>query len=280
MSANTVAIKLKINFPVVLFTVLAIHVLFLLASDLNPLTYKVVTNDSPTVLKIRQVKTAKIDHPNLKLLSSAINKKDPSIAAPSPLKSLRDLVIPAPTGKAAKTQRPGTRPEIVRKTRTLESISLNGSDFKKSYSSPAISTKSLSGGGSKLNDAVVSIEVPEGIEPDELNKYELMFYGFQKRTAMAYANSILTNLDKFSRRYPNFKLNDNQPKIVMTARITYDDKGNVKQIKMIRWTHLDEVQNFFEDVVKNMDQLHNPPKALWEAQGEFSMFFTLEIVNG
>src|SRR5690606_40383184 len=99
------------------------------------------------------------------------------------------------------------------------------------------------------------------------------------RTAMAYAISILSNLDKFNRRYPNYKLKD-QPQIMMTARMTFDEKGNVKQIKMVRWTHVNEIQNFFEDVVKDMDQLHNPPRALWERDGEFSMFFTLEILNG
>jgi hypothetical protein len=49
---------------------------------------------------------------------------------------------------------------------------------------------------------------------------------------------------------------------------------------MIRWTHVSELQNLFEDIVKDIDQLHNPPKALWEKSGEFSMFYTLEIING
>jgi hypothetical protein len=66
----------------------------------------------------------------------------------------------------------------------------------------------------------------------------------------------------------------------MTARMTYDSQGNVQEIKMIRWTHVSELQNLFEDIVKDIDQLHNPPKALWEKSGEFSMFYTLEIING
>lgn len=280
MSENSVSLRIKINFPVVFTTVLVIHALLLMLKGLPEFNIAFFKNDPPTVLKIRQVKSEKVDHPFLKTNSSALNKTPPGMMQ-SP--SLRDLGIPNPSSKTSsqtvRSKRPGTIPEITKKPRTLDAISLKGNDFKSSYPSTAITSKSLSSGGNRVNDAVVSIEVPDGIEPDELNKYELMFYSFQKRTAMAYANSILSNLDKFNRRYPNYKLKD-QPQIVMTARMTFDEKGNVRQIKMVRWTHVDEIQNFFEDVVKDMDQLHNPPKALWEKDGEFSMFFTLEILNG
>jgi hypothetical protein len=106
-----------------------------------------------------------------------------------------------------------------------------------------------------------------------------MYYGFQKRVAMNYINSILKNLDGFQKTHPNYKI-PKSGRITMTARLTYDKDGNVQQIKMVRWTHVEELQSMFEDIVKNIDQLHNPPKTLWEKQGEFSMFYTLEILNG
>ncbi len=152
-------------------------------------------------------------------------------------------------------------------------------DFSRSFPSGGLAISDMITGAQKISDAVVSIEVPEGIEPDELNQYELMFYGFQKRTAINYVNSILRNLDKFQKKYPNYRI-PTTGRITMTARITYDPEGNVQQIKMIRWTHVSELQNLFEDIVKNIDQLHNPPKTLWEKSGEFSMFYTLEILNG
>ncbi len=68
-------------------------------------------------------------------------------------------------------------------------------------------------------------------------------------------------------------------KQVMTGRLTYDEKGNIKQIKMIRWSNEERLQGFFENVLKEMDVLHNPPQALWEKQGEFSIFFSF-VVNG
>jgi hypothetical protein len=164
----------------------------------------------------------------------------------------------------------------------MNTLSLKSKDFKeysKSFPSGGLAISDMMSSAQKISDAVVSIEVPDGVNPDELNEYELMFYGFQKRTALNYINSILRNLDKFQRKYPNYRIPTNG-RITMTARVTYDKEGNVMQIKMIRWTHVNELQTLFEDVVKGIDQLHNPPKKLWEKDNEFAMFYTLEIING
>ena len=245
--------------------------------------------DEPTTLKIRRVKTQKVEHAHLKPMESVIDagatKKKISTAEPKTPVSLKDLSLDRPVEMAPKkiTQRPGTRPEVaVSPARAMKAISLKSKELNevsRAIPSGGLAISDMLEGTQKISDAVVSIEVPEGIEPDELNKYELMFYGFQKRTAINYINSILSNLTKFQKTYPNYQLPSNT-KILMTARVTYDPQGNVTQIKMIRWTHVNELQNLFENVVKDIDQLHNPPKQLWEKQGEFSMFYTLEILNG
>lgn len=214
----------------------------------------------------------------------------PSQAHKKPL-SLQDLsATKAPVMAKAqpKMQRPGTRPEMTAETKkAISAISLKGSqiqDFAQSSNvSRASSAASMSGDprtrSLSNSDILVNLEVPEGVNPDELNKYELMFYGFQRRTAINYVNSFYKNLDKFQRENPhlNFPLTDT--KQIMTGRLTYDEKGNIKQIKMIRWSNVDRLQDFFVDVVKDMDTLHNPPQALWEKTGEFSIFFSF-VVNG
>ena len=283
MSGSAVHIKLKINFPVILFTVLVAHLLLMLAQGLPGFTLaSFLPKEEPTTLKIRRVKSAKVDHSMIKATDSVLDAGGGKTKAPV---SLSDLSIGGGKveGKKSSPARPGTRPEVVAKSaKAMNTISLKSKEFKdysKSFSSGGLAISDMISNTQKISDAVVSIEVPDGIEPDELNEYELMFYGFQRRTAINYINSILKNLDKFQKKYPNYKI-PRTGSITMTARITYDSQGNVQQIKMIRWTHVDELQNLFEDVVKNMDQLHNPPKALWEKQGEFSMFYTLEILNG
>jgi len=285
MSANEVHLKLRINFPVIFIAVLSLHLLTLAFNTLPELK-KIAEYEPPTPLKIRQIKNTQKNKGIIKTdlympeKTSAVSDNKPA-GSKSPL-SFKDLSITKAKDSVEPQKkivaRPGTRPET---PKAINAISLKGQEFKEMAQgtpSGSIAVNRSNFGGAGINDAVVSMEVPEGVEIDELNKYELMFYSFQRRTALNYANSIMKNLNKFSRENPHYKFDQNS-NIVMTARLTYDEFGNVTQIKMIRWTHIDKVQNFFEDVVKGIDQLHNPPKALWEKSGEFSMFFTLEI-NG
>ncbi len=249
--------------------------------------------EDPVTLKIRRVKTAKVEHSQIKPMDAVFDAGAPKPKMPRARDqiSLRDLAIGGGKNETSqpmvqpKIPRPGTRPEVVASpspVRAMNQMSLRSKEFKdfsRSFPSGGLAISDMITGAQKISDAVVSIEVPDGIKPDELNEYELKFYGFQKRTAVNYINSILRNLDKFQKKYPNYRI-PTTGRITMTARITYDPEGNVQQIKMIRWTHISELQNLFEDIVKNIDQLHNPPKSLWEKSGEFSMFYTLEILNG
>lgn len=292
MSESTLELKLKINFPVIFCTVLLLHLLLMLSNNLPgfSLSKFLPEENTPTTLKIRRVKTAKVENAQIKT-SDVILNDSKSVKGPKTPVSLKDLAQAVQTAAQPMppqpVQRPGTRPEVLPKkgigpVQEMNKISLKSQQFKeysKSFPSGGLAISDMISNAQKISDAVVSIEVPDGVEPDELNEYELMFYGFQKRTALNYINSILSNLDKFQKKHPSYKI-PTSGRITMTARVTYDNEGNVMQIKMIRWTHINEIQGLFEDIVKDIDQLHNPPKALWEKENQFSMFYTLEIVNG
>lgn len=306
MSENALSTRRVFMFPAIFTAVMVLHVLFIsiktfpdfgvldfsqLISENKPAPIKL---DSIDLQKIRQVKTRGVQLSNLKtdmaILDAGTGAKQ-TVRAPSKPQgkvSLSDLGegIQSPTpqvAQAPKVPRPGSRPEAFpTKSKAMNTISLKSQEFRnisKAFPSGGLRISDMMAGTQKISDAVVSIEVPEGVDPDELNEYELMFYGFQKRTSMNYINSILKNLDKFVKTHPNYKV-QTTGRLTMTARVSYDKEGNVKQIKMIRWTHEQPVQDLFEDIVKNIDQLHNPPKTLWEKNDEFAMFFTLEIVNG
>lgn len=286
MSGETIHIKLKINFPMILIMVGLIHALLMLAQGIPLFNLSsFLPKEKPTTLKIRRVKTAKVEHPHIKSMESVFNDgakpSGKNVKTPVSLSDLSLEQVNQPNPK--KIQRPGSRPEVaVKPIKAMKGMSLKSQEFKnfsQSFPSGGLAISDMISGAQKINDAVVSIEVPDGVEPDELNKYELMFYGFQKRTAINYVNSILKNLNKFQKKHPHYKL-PSSARILMTARVTYDTEGNVMQIKMVRWTHVNEIQDLFENVVKDIDQLHNPPKALWEKQGQFSLYYTLEILNG
>ncbi len=282
MSREGIDIKLKINFPVILFTVALLHALLLPLNNLPGFTLAdFLPKEKPTVLTIRKVRTERVEHSQIKATEGVFGAqaKPNTPAKKGKLLDLADLGM----GGSPVPQRPGTRPEVrARKVTEMNKISLKSKDFKdfgKSFPSGGLAISDIMAGAQKINDAIVSIEVPEGVDPDELNEYELMFYGFQKRVAQNYTNSILKQVDQFQKKHPRYRI-PNLNRITMTARITYDKEGNVMQIKMIRWTHVNELQRLFEEIVKGIDQLHNPPKTLWEKNGEFSMFYTLEILNG
>lgn len=286
MSGQTVDLKFRINFPVIMFAVALLHLLSLSISGIPVFNISdLLPKDEPTILKIRKVKSRKVEHAVLKTNEAHLDATAPTktISRPRPKSQQLDLKDLAIGQQKPQIMRPGTRPEIaVKKTKDMNRISLKSNqfkDFSRSFPTGGLAISDFMAGAQKINDAVVSIEVPDGVEPDELNEYELKFYGFQKRTAINFMNSILKEVDKFQKKYPNYKI-PSINRITMTARITYDSEGNVMQIKMVRWTHVNELQNLFEDIVKNIDQLHNPPRSLWEKSGEFSMFYTLEIVNG
>jgi hypothetical protein len=65
----------------------------------------------------------------------------------------------------------------------------------------------------------------------------------------------------------------------MTGRVTFDSEGNIKQIQMVRWTQADKLQAMFEDILKSMQTLPNPPKMLRNKDGEFVVFYTFLIDN-
>jgi hypothetical protein len=287
MSANTVRISLKINFPVILIAVLLLHALFLMWQGLEPFK-EFASGPDRLPLKIQDIRT--VGSKESKNQNSTYVSKTPKISpeiskekyAPEKSLSLSDLSESRPPSPQNNKQtRPGTRPEVVAKSaKAIDAVSLKGSDVPKFLGSSAAT---LSGdpraAGLDTSDVMVNLEVPEGVSPDELNEYELMFYGFQRRTAINYINSFYKNLNEFQRKNPHLQFPLTKEKQVMTGRLTYDEKGNIKQIKMVRWTNVEKLQDFFLDVLKDMDTLHNPPQALWEKNGEFSVFFSL-VVNG
>lgn len=312
MSGNALHIKLKITFPVILIAVAFLHALLLAFKGLPYLTKLLseAEKSAPRTLKIRDIRTVGSRESRIKD-STYLSKNESTVKSIAPQKvsktlqsSNNSVSVPqkrplsfsdlsfnkntTSTGAPQKLQRPGTRPEVTENKKSISAISLKGKEIKEfmrqsSSASIASNAADLSGDPRtrSLNnsDILVNLEVPEGVNPDELNKYELMFYGFQRRTAINYVNAFYKNLDKFQRENPHLNFPMTDTKQVMTGRLTYDEKGNVKQIKMIRWTNVDRLQNFFEDVLKDMDTLHNPPKPLWSQTGEFSIFFSL-VING
>ena len=303
MSAQTIDLKLKINFPVIIFTVVFVHAIFMFVKmvGFQELTKQVQERLPLKVQSIQHFRTVGIKNSKIKN-STLLTKSKPNtqnllkdLYAPSKMKNASNIAQKAARPKSLSlsdlnntkqaitpvVQRPGTRPLLAQeKSRALTAIKLRGQDEMKNFAQGSNAAQ-LSGDPRMKSlsntNVMVNLEVPEGVDESELNKYEMMFYGFQRRTAILYINSLIKNLNSHQRMHPHSNFPFTGDKHVMTGRLTYDRYGNVMQIKMIRWTTNDRVQDFFVDVLKDMDTLHNPPQALWEKNDEFSIFFSLEI---
>jgi len=127
-------------------------------------------------------------------------------------------------------------------------------------------------------ESMVNIEVPKGVLESELNEHELVYYGFQKRTALNYVNSFYKKLNEFQLQNPHLNFPMTHDKKKMTGRVTYDAKGNIVRIKMTKWTNIKHLQDFFEGVLREMHNLPNPPDSIVK-DGEFTVFFSLNV-NG
>lgn len=294
--SRSIQLQLKVNFLTVLGLVVLLHGLLIYQELSSMKLFFTSETSEKTPLRIRSIETNTLRKIGTKSGDKKIDsfasfrkfapvKKDErqeKDAKPKPESlSLSDLSLAQPQNSPP-PQRPGTLPKIAQeKPKAISAISLKGKEIQEFMKSSPSSSVSGDPRASKLSesDILVNLEVPEGVEADELNKYELMFYGFQRRTAINYINAFYKNLDKFQRENPHLTFPMTDSKQIMTGRLTYDEKGNIKQIKMIRWSNEDRLQDFFEDVLKEMDTLQNPPHALWKKTGEFSIFFSF-VING
>ena len=111
-------------------------------------------------------------------------------------------------------------------------------------------------------DVLIDMEIPKGVKEDELNKHELVFYGFQRRTVKAYINSFRKELNTFERTNPHLRFPLTKRKQKISSRITYDSNGDILKIETVKWTDVKKLQAFFMDVLQNMTSIPNPPKQI------------------
>ena len=181
MSVSNIRLNLRITFPGIMVAVFFLHASLLTFKGLPSLDLIFFKKEERTVLNIRRVKTPRILNP---ITSNNLPVRDIRSSAPAPAKgemSLKDLAVMK--GDVDKIARPGSRPETLVK-KAITQISMQDKSFKdyaKSYPSGMADLSDIKTGAFKVSDAAIGIENPDGVEPDELNQNELVYYGFQKR---------------------------------------------------------------------------------------------------
>jgi outer membrane biosynthesis protein TonB len=64
---------------------------------------------------------------------------------------------------------------------------------------------------------------------------------------------------------------------LLTGKIDFDKEGNILRIKILRSSPSDEVHQLFEETLKEIRSLPNPPKALVENREQFTIYYQLNI---
>lgn len=176
---------------------------------------------------------------------------------------------------SAKSKRP------LKPRKALDNLKISNNHIKSYLKSSSPGQQSPSQLLSALDETNVlfDLQVPKGIKEDELNKHEMVFYSFRKRTALAYVNSFYKELNSFEMKNPHLRFPLTSKRQLISGKITYDKNGDILKIETKRWTDITKLQDFFMDVLKNMSSLPNPPKAIINEKDQFVINFSL-TVNG
>tara|TARA_R110002072_G_scaffold64203_1_gene159051 strand:- start:23330 stop:24268 length:939 start_codon:yes stop_codon:yes gene_type:complete len=123
----------------------------------------------------------------------------------------------------------------------------------------------------------VHFEPPEGVSEDELNTAEKMFYGFQKRTFIAYLNSFVSTYQETLLKNPRLKSELKTANHLLTGKIIFDELGNIIKIQILRSSPSDEIHALFEETLKEIRKLPNPPQDLLKNRKTFTIYYQLNI---
>lgn len=120
-------------------------------------------------------------------------------------------------------------------------------------------------------------EPPEGVSEDELNSVEKIFYSFQKRTFTTYVQSFLSTYQQKIINKPQIRAALKTERHLLTGKIDFDKEGNIMRIKILRSSPSDEIHELFEETLKGIRSLPNPPKDLVEKREQFTIYYQLHI---
>ena len=127
-------------------------------------------------------------------------------------------------------------------------------------------------------DFHIKFEPPKGVSEDELNSVEKIFYSFYQRSYKNYLSSFIQSYNTLMQDRPYLKEKISSKSHGLSGKVIFDREGNIVSIKIIQWSDDDNIQALFEQTLKNMNPLYNPPKELIQENGEFALYYRL-LVN-
>ena len=124
-------------------------------------------------------------------------------------------------------------------------------------------------------DFYINFVPPEGVKEDELNSAEKIFWSFRKRVTESFATSLLKTYRRFLLERPQITKSLTSARGHSTVgRAIFDEKGNTIKIRIIRPSSDDYIQALFEETLKSIGKIPNPPRGLLEDR-ELTLYYQL-----
>ncbi len=127
------------------------------------------------------------------------------------------------------------------------------------------------------SDFHLRFEPPEGVAESELNSAEKMFYSFQRRSFVNYVHSFFKSYRALILERPMLRRPLYEDTHILSGQVVFDARGNILSIKILQSSSNDDVHHLFEKTLTQMGELPNPPKTLVGENGQFTIYYQMNI---
>lgn len=127
------------------------------------------------------------------------------------------------------------------------------------------------------SDFLMKPELPKGIPQDELNSIEKIYFSFQKRMYLQYVNSFISTYNQVIKERPLVKSSLRTSRHNLTARVVFDVEGNIISIKIIKSSPDDDIHELFEQTLRNIIKVPNPPDDFINSENQFVIYYVLNV---
>lgn len=127
----------------------------------------------------------------------------------------------------------------------------------------------------------IQFEIPEGVDIDELNQSEMLLYAFRQRIEELYLSSLFRAYQDYVLKNPHIlaKLQAVAGDSVLTGKISYDSDGEKIRLAFPSVSSSQDLNGFFEEVLRGVEKIPNPPGILFKKNESFSLAYSLFIKN-
>jgi hypothetical protein len=120
---------------------------------------------------------------------------------------------------------------------------------------------------------------PRGVDPDQLNSADKKFFSFSRRLSETYQRTMIRSARENILRHPSTMNSlENATPHVLSGRVIYDRDGNIVSVKIIRWSHDDNLENVFEDGLKGLPPLPNFPQEWPTEDDQYVVYYELTFL--